>query len=757
MSSIPDQDPTLRDLLRVFDRRRRTIITTFLICLSLAILACVFMTRRYQAIGTVQLQKSTSDGLNLDSLMGGAGADGGAGGASDSLSVNVDLQTQSSILQSDTLALKVIEDLSLEHNRDFQEKFSLIGWAVGLITPGGSPDPAHASLEDSPARRQRVLTVFGNNLKVKTIAGTRLIEVDYSNPDPKIAADVVNHLVQALIDYTFQTKFVATNEVSGWLEGQLGGLRKQSEDLQTKVVNLQKNTGLFGVGGTDPQGKPIIYSPILDRLTQSTAALSQAQANRVLKGAVYQVVKTGNAELISQLGGTSVGASSAPGAANSLGLIQALRTQEATIEAQIGQDSAKFGSSYPRLIEERASLKRVEDSLQDEIQRIAARAKNDYEVAVQAEEGARRSYEADRDAAEKLNDKTIEYAILDKEATQSQDLYQDLLRRLKEAGILEGLRSSNLTVVDKARPPAKPDRPNVPLFLALGIGLGAFSSACSALFVDAIDNKVQGIEEIESARIPVLGILPKIKIEGSSSTPTMLLSAPTSAFSEAIRSLRSALFIARSGRPPQVILVTSGSPSEGKSTISLNLAAALAQFGKRVLLVEADLRRPVLRQRLKVGATSGLSSLLADREVEFSPAQIDGIPMLDFLPAGAVPPYPSELLGSHRMHELMEEWRSEYDFIVVDCPPVLPVTDVQLIVGLADATVLVVRAGVTTRVALQRAYKLLLPHAKDPALPAIGAVLNAISPNSASYYGYYGYYGQKKSTYYLEGVQDEVV
>jgi capsular exopolysaccharide synthesis family protein len=131
--------------------------------------------------------------------------------------------------------------------------------------------------------------------------------------------------------------------------------------------------------------------------------------------------------------------------------------------------------------------------------------------------------------------------------------------------------------------------------------------------------------------------------------------------------------------------------------------------------------------------------------------------MLDFLPAGAVPPYPSELLGSHRMHELMGEWRAEYDFIVVDCPPVLPVTDVQLIVGLADATVLVVRAGVTTRVALQRAYKLLLPHAKDPALPAIGAVLNAISPNSASYYGYYGYYGQKKSAYYLEGVQDEVV
>ncbi len=749
MSSIPHQDPTLRDLLRVFDRRRRVIFITFLTCLSLAILACVFMTRRYQAIGTVQLQKSTSDGLNLDSLMGGAGA--GAGGASDALSVNIDLQTQTSILQSDSLALKVIQDLNLEKNKDFKGKFSPVGWLLGLISPGGAADPPSASLENSPRRRQRAIATFSNNLKVKTVAGTRLIEVDYSNPDPRTAAEVVNHLVQALIDYTFQTKFAATNQVSGWLEGQLGGLRKQSEDLQAKVVSLQKDTGLFGVGGTDPQGKPVIYSPILDRLTQSTAALSQAQANRILKGAIYQTVKTGDPELISQLGGTSMtGGGGSPGLTNSLGLIQSLRSQEATSEAQIGQDSVKFGSAYPRLVEERASLKRVQDALHDEINRIAARAKNDYGIAVQAEEGARRTYESDRQSAEKLNDKTIEYAILDKEAAQSQELYQDLLRRLKEAGILEGLRSSNLTVVDMARVPARPNRPNVPLFLALGVGLGVFLGGCNALLADAIDNKVQGIEEIEAAHVPALGLLPRIKTEGPALAPIQLLSTPNSAFSEAIRSLRSAMLIARSGRPPQVILVTSGSPGEGKSTISVNLAASLAHFGKKVLLVEADLRRPVLRQRLKLVEKSGLSALLADRETEFSPVQLEDIPALYILTAGAVPPYPSELLGSERLKELIEQWRSEFDFIVVDCPPVLPVTDVQLIEPLADATVLVVRAGATTRVALQRAHKLLLPHAKNPAVPAIGAVLNAISPNSASYYGYYGYYGRGKSTYYGE-------
>jgi polysaccharide biosynthesis transport protein len=701
------------------------------------------MTRRYTASSVIQLEKSSSDSLGLDSLMGAA-----SGGASDALSVNIDLQTQANILQSEALALKVVKDLNLEQNEDFKPHFNIIGWVMGLVSPRGPADPPHASLQDSPARRARVAKAFSNNLKVKVTAGTRLLEVDFTNRDPKVAAAVVNHLVQALIDYTFQTKFTATNQVSQWLEGQLGDLRKQSELLQSRVVALQQGSGIFGVGGTDPQGKPVIYSPILDRLQQSTAQLSQAQMNRVLKASVAEVVKTGNAELISQLSGTSIASGSGQGVMNSLALIQNLRLQEATLQAQIDQDASQFGAAYPKLIQERASLKGVQQSLQEEIKRTAERSENDFKVASKAEQGARAAYDNDRVEAEKLNDKSIEYAILSKEADQSQELYQDLLKRLKEAGILEGLHSSNVTVVDQASAPARPSKPQVPLYLALGAGLGIFLGCCVALLVEAVDNKIQGADEVEALQIPLLGISPQIEASKTSSHALMLDSRHAdSAFGESVRRLRSGLLISRSGTPPQVLLVSSASPGEGKSTLSLSLAISLSQYEKKVLLVEADMRRPVLCRRLGLQQTDGLSVLLSDREAPTAILPAANNPNLYLLPAGPTPPYPAELLGSPRMHTLMDEWRAEFDFIVVDSPPVLPVTDAQLLEEMADATVLLARVGFTTRAALERAYKLLLTHRKDQARPAIGVLLNFVARRSSAYYGYYGYYGGKKYEY----------
>ena len=743
MSTLPEKDPTLRDLLRIFHRRKRSVFVTASVVFLLSVSACAFMTRRYTASSVIQLEKSSSDSLGLDSLMGAA-----SGGASDALSVNIDLQTQANILQSEALALKVVKDLNLEQNEDFKPHFNLIGWVMGLVSPRGPADPPHASLQDSPARRARVAKAFSNNLKVKVTAGTRLLEVDFTNRDPKVAAAVVNHLVQALIDYTFQTKFTATNQVSQWLEGQLGDLRKQSELLQSRVVALQQGSGIFGVGGTDPQGKPVIYSPILDRLQQSTAQLSQAQMNRVLKASVAEVVKTGNAELISQLSGTSIASGSGQGVMNSLALIQNLRLQEATLQAQIDQDASQFGAAYPKLIQERASLKGVQQSLQEEIKRTAERSENDFKVASKAEQGARAAYDNDRVEAEKLNDKSIEYAILSKEADQSQELYQDLLKRLKEAGILEGLHSSNVTVVDQASAPARPSKPQVPLYLALGAGLGIFLGCCVALLVEAVDNKIQGADEVEALQIPLLGISPQIEASKTSSHALMLDSRHAdSAFGESVRRLRSGLLISRSGTPPQVLLVSSASPGEGKSTLSLSLAISLSQYEKKVLLVEADMRRPVLCRRLGLQQTDGLSVLLSDREAPTAILPAANNPNLYLLPAGPTPPYPAELLGSPRMHTLMDEWRAEFDFIVVDSPPVLPVTDAQLLEEMADATVLLARVGFTTRAALERAYKLLLTHRKDQARPAIGVLLNFVARRSSAYYGYYGYYGGKKYEY----------
>jgi capsular exopolysaccharide synthesis family protein len=274
-----------------------------------------------------------------------------------------------------------------------------------------------------------------------------------------------------------------------------------------------------------------------------------------------------------------------------------------------------------------------------------------------------------------------------------------------------------------------------------------------ALVVDAFDDKIQGIEQVEAMGLPVLGLVPQIEME-KTAPGALLLDSGYSIFGEAVRGLRSTLLESHTGRQVQVLLVTSSGPREGKSSLALNLAVAQAQFNKKVLLVEADMRRPVLRKILGLGGLDGLSDLLANPASTVSPHLLPNYRDLHCLPAGAVPGHPAELLGSERMQSLMREWRRDYDFIVLDCPPVLPVTDAQYLEGMADATFLVSRTGQTSKIALQRAYDLLLRHVKDPHNPRIGVVLNFISPRSASYYGYYGYKGDLEHEYEKVGSSD---
>jgi capsular exopolysaccharide synthesis family protein len=736
MPVAQERDTSLSDLLSVLSRRRRTIYIVLIVVFLLAALVCVFSTRRYRASSTIQLQKTTADALNLEGMLSGS-----SGGMSDALSVNVDLQTQSNILQSETLAIKVIKDLNLEQNSDFQSKVSFLG---RLLERRSEAKPQ--SFEDSPRRRQALRRVFDKNLSVRVVPGTRLIQVAYSNPDAAVASQVVNHLVQGLIDYTFQTKFAATNEVSSWLEAQLDDLRKQNEKLQTRVVELQKESGLFGISPTSDQQSrgPVVFSPALSRLEHSTAALVEAKMNTILKGSVYEAVRTGNAELISQLSGTTLSTGVSQGVASGLTVIQTLRSQEATLQAQIAQDAAKLGPANPKLMEERAALRQLQASLQAEINRTAERAKSDYEIARRAEIGAKAINDADRVEAGQLNDKAIEYAIVEREATQSQALYQDLLRRLKEAGIIEGLRASNVTVVDPGRVPARPSSPRVFLLLALGLGGGFFLGCIGAFLVDAIDNVIRGPQEIETMQLPLLGMLPMFSpAAGANPSDT------DEAYREALIALRSTLLISRSNTPPKVILVASSGAAEGKSTTAANLAIVMANFGKKVLLLEADLRRPVLHRRFSLKATRGLSQLLSDRTAQFEAVKVSlpKEPELYALAAGPVPPYPAELLGSKRMEEFIAEWRGQFDFIVIDSPPVLPVADARIVSAYADVILLLCRPDHTKRAALSRAYQTLVAHSQDPQSASIGIVVNAISPKSPSYYGYYGYYRYNYSHY----------
>ena len=743
MESRQANELNIRDLLNIFRKRRRVVYGTVLALGILGAVYCAVSTRRYEATGTVQIQKESSGGLDMDSLMSTAV------GETDPLEATVIIQTQANILQSDTLALRTIENLHLEESQDFRPhmSWSPVGWLFGLFSPKGVPDAPGLRLEDAPQRRLSALNVFSKNLTVKPVSGTQLIEIDYLNPDPKLAAAVVNDLTQGLIDYTFQTRYNATNQASTWLTGQLTELRKESEVLQTKVADMQRQSGVYSLGTVDAQGRDQAYSGVLDRLQQQTTALSLAQQNRILKGAVAQAADTGNAEMLSGLAGSPTAGGES--ISNALALIQTLRQQEATQQAVVREAEVKYGTAYPKLAEMRANLEGVRHSIQDEVHRMKERADSDYSVAKQAEANTQVQYDQAKQEANKLNDKAIEYLIVRQEAEESRLLYEDLLKRLKEAGVLAGLKSSNITVVDPGRVPASPKKPNVPLYMMAALAGGFFLGCLGAILVDTLDSKIRSINEVvELTGQTLMGATPFVDelarqpaTQGQVQLATLV--DPHSTFSEAMRSVRTAVLLTRGGDHSRVILVTSSIPKEGKSFISANLAVVLAQANRRVLLVDTDMRRGKLRSLLHMPAATGLSELLAQEQQEPQISSISGLPSLDILHSGARPPDPSELLDSKIQHWI-NVWREKYDFIVLDGPPLLPVTDGLILHPMADITLLLARNGLTERAQLQRSYRQLTEASKH----FVGVIVNGLRPEDENYYGYYGY--RKYSYHYGE-------
>jgi capsular exopolysaccharide synthesis family protein len=729
------EDFSVQELWRTLKRQRRTIIMWSLAFTLLALAASLYMTTKYEGVATLEVNKEHSDMLGLSPN------DRIDGGASDSLSETITLETEAAALKSPSLAFQVVQQLGLESRKEFASKPDVLGDNSRLLSELKLP------LEQSPVRRKQVYQTFEKNLKIKSLAGTRLIEVHFLSPDPQVAADVANLLVKDLLEQDFHNRFAATAQVSDWLARQLSDLKTQVSTSQEELNRVQKEAGILGSDEAN--------NVVMTKLEELNRQLTDAEANRILKQAVYEIAKTSSPESISSMAGTSIIAGSAANN-NAFALIQTLRGKESELKVQYAQAQAKFGSAYPLVAQLQAQLAALNNSIQAEISKLAARSENDYLAAKHTEEMLRASFETQKAEANRLNDKAVQYTILKQEVESSRTLYQDLLTKLKEGGVLAGLHSTNIVLLDPARTSAEPARPIYALNLAIGWMFGMIVGVAFAFARDAFDETLRTPHDVEvTMALPCVGVVPELascielpkqlRRARSGMMETSIVTHPTSRIAESYRALRTWVLSSGTEAPPKVTMVTSALPREGKTTTSLNTAIALAQNGARVLLLEADLRRPCFHTLLKTESSSGLVGLLTDPDgckTEF--VKHPQVANLFILPAGLSTSSPAELLASTRMKHFIEFVRGKFDFIIIDTPPVLAFTDAVVISSNVDAVLFVVRSAQTTKQSCLRARDLM----ESVNSQISGVLVNGANMKSDDYQHYYGYSSAQYSSYY---------
>jgi polysaccharide biosynthesis transport protein len=710
--NLSPHEPHLYDYLLTLRKHQWLILSFMLAVVTITSIGTFRMQPVYVATSRIEIDRENSNILPFQ--------------GTDSFDYVSDLdnyiETQSKILTSETMALQTIRGGVLSGQTDFASDLS----ASDALSTGSL-----ANMKPPPE-----LGSFLASLSVKRVPNSRLMDVSFESTSPLLAAQIVNAHIKNFIEQNFQSRYEATTRASTWLTDQLSELKIRVEKAEDARITYERQNQIWALDG-DKQ------NVTTQRMADLNKELTDVQSERMRKQSLFEFAKAGDMDSVPQIRDNPV--------------VQDLFRKRTEMYSQYADALSQYGPNFPKVQRLQSQVKDIEAATEKEKKSIIARLESEYREALQREELLTQALDQQKVQVNQMSERMVQYSILKREAEANKALYDGLLTKLKEAGISAGLRSSNIRVVDPAMVPTSPARPAKTRNIVLSFLIGLVGGIGLALLREYLDNTIKSPDDIETlARLPSLAVVPaftepnrdrsRVKLLKGASTnghekriELVAQHLPKSQVSEAFRALRTALLLSQADHPPQVILVTSALPREGKTTAAANLAVTLAQLGDRTLLIDADLRKPGVGRLLNLGSGTyaGLSSYLAGvSSLDLVTIQHPAIPNLSAIPTGPLPPNPADLLSSHKLADAIAELRTKFKFIVIDSPPIMAATDAVILSVKADGVLLVVRSGETPKEAFTRTRDLLL----SVKCHLLGVVLNAVDSTAPDYYYSYRYY-----------------
>jgi capsular exopolysaccharide synthesis family protein len=644
-------------------------------------------------------------------------------------------QTQAEILKSDELARKVVEKLNLLRHPDYDPRQAPPGWFARLIGSESSLEQK-AALSDE-AVLKTVVARFKRDLQVQLVRNSQLVQLSFSSFDKELAAKAPNTLADVYIESDLEARMAMTQKAAEWLRERMGDLRAKVDVSEKALQDYRDRERIVDTKGLAMSGA----GRQLEELTKNLVEARQKRAEAEAAYASVQQIRSGRSQ---------AGYESVPVVLRDP-LVQRMKEAEADAERRLSDAAKRYGPEHPKMVQAKADVETAHENTRRQMEVVVGGLQKEFDAAKANEIAVERALAQSKADIQGLNRKEFQLGILEREVQQNRNLYDMFVNRLKETTAAGDLQSTVARVIDPATVPGAPFAPKKSQIVAIAAAVTFVLACMLALLLDRLANTLNSTTDVERRLgVPALGVLQKIKgfMKKGFVSELAFFNDTQSTFSEAVRTVRTSVLMSALDEVHKVVVITSSVPEEGKTTLSFNLACALGQV-KKVLLVDGDLRRPKIgRLTGREGKAPGLADLVAGHAQVSQCVYFDERAGIHILSAGTVPPNPLELLSSRRFEDVISKLKEAFDIVLVDSAPLQLVSDAQVLSQFSSAVIYVVKADSTPYQVAQNGLKKL----RRVNAPILGVVLNQLDLEKAERYygeysGYKSYRGYRKHGY----------